>query len=474
MVEVDKRQIGAGVPGPVTKEIIARFHEYARNTGTPVDRLALRRARDRTARMTSAHRAILLYDTTLRDGMQREGLSVSVDEKVRIAVRHRRPGRARHRGRLPRLQPQGRGVLPQAGSARTWATRVVAAFGMTRGRGVSAAEDPQSARPGRLLGPGRLHRGQDLGPARAEGAAGGPRREPAHDRRVGGLPAGAGQAGLLRRRALLRRLRRPSRLRAGAACGRPPRRGPRPSCSATPTGPPCPCRWRRWWRGGGRAGRRRAGWASTPTTTPGCAVANSLVAVDEGADVVQGTINGYGERCGNADLCAIIPALKLKMGLRLHLRRATWPSSPTPPTSWPSSATSRPIRTSPTWGATPSPTRAACTWPAVERDSQHLRAHRPGAGGQRARTCWCRSCPGKGHHRASGPRSWAIRCERGAGAGRPGARAGQGEGARRLSLRGRRRLLRAAAAGRDGPRGGALPPGDLPHHRGEAGGRRRP
>jgi 2-isopropylmalate synthase len=30
---------------------------------------------------------------------------------------------------------------------------------------------------------------------------------------------------------------------------------------------------------------------------------------------VQGTINGYGERCGNADLCAIIPALKLKMGL---------------------------------------------------------------------------------------------------------------------------------------------------------------
>jgi 2-isopropylmalate synthase len=31
--------------------------------------------------------------------------------------------------------------------------------------------------------------------------------------------------------------------------------------------------------------------------------------------VVQGTINGYGERCGNADLCAIIPALKLKMGL---------------------------------------------------------------------------------------------------------------------------------------------------------------
>jgi branched-chain amino acid aminotransferase len=36
VVEVDKRPIGAGVPGPVTKEIIARFHEYALNTGTPV------------------------------------------------------------------------------------------------------------------------------------------------------------------------------------------------------------------------------------------------------------------------------------------------------------------------------------------------------------------------------------------------------------------------------------------------------
>jgi 2-isopropylmalate synthase len=44
-----------------------------------------------------------------------------------------------------------------------------------------------------------------------------------------------------------------------------------------------------------------------------CAVANSLVAVDQGIVQVQGTINGFGERCGNANLCSIIPALKLKM-----------------------------------------------------------------------------------------------------------------------------------------------------------------
>jgi len=47
----------------------------------------------------------------------------------------------------------------------------------------------------------------------------------------------------------------------------------------------------------------------------GMAVANSIVAVEEGAAQVDGTINGYGERCGNADLCVVIPAIKLKLGI---------------------------------------------------------------------------------------------------------------------------------------------------------------
>ncbi|MDH5605627.1 MAG: citramalate synthase [Anaerolineae bacterium] len=46
-----------------------------------------------------------------------------------------------------------------------------------------------------------------------------------------------------------------------------------------------------------------------------CAVANTLAAVAGGAGHVQGTINGYGERCGNANLCSILPNLELKMGL---------------------------------------------------------------------------------------------------------------------------------------------------------------
>src|ERR1041385_147114 len=57
------------------------------------------------------------------------------------------------------------------------------------------------------------------------------------------------------------------------------------------------------------------------------AVANALVAVNAGATHIQGTINGYGERCGNANLCSIIPNFELKMNCRClpdgHLRMLT-------------------------------------------------------------------------------------------------------------------------------------------------------
>jgi 2-isopropylmalate synthase len=46
------------------------------------------------------------------------------------------------------------------------------------------------------------------------------------------------------------------------------------------------------------------------------AVANSLAAVQAGAVQVQGTVNGYGERCGNANLCSVIPNLQMKLGKR--------------------------------------------------------------------------------------------------------------------------------------------------------------
>jgi 2-isopropylmalate synthase len=56
----------------------------------------------------------------------------------------------------------------------------------------------------------------------------------------------------------------------------------------------------------------------------GCAVANSLAAVRMGASQVQGCVNGYGERTGNADLTAVVPDLSLKMGVRT-IERARLP-----------------------------------------------------------------------------------------------------------------------------------------------------
>ena len=59
----------------------------------------------------------------------------------------------------------------------------------------------------------------------------------------------------------------------------------------------------------------------------GCAVANSLAAVAAGATHIQGTINGYGERTGNADLLTVVSNLQIKQGLDLlpesRLREAT-------------------------------------------------------------------------------------------------------------------------------------------------------
>lgn len=56
------------------------------------------------------------------------------------------------------------------------------------------------------------------------------------------------------------------------------------------------------------------GWGIHTHNDSGTAVANALAAVQAGVRMVQGTINGYGERCGNADLCTLIPNLQLKLG----------------------------------------------------------------------------------------------------------------------------------------------------------------
>ena len=60
----------------------------------------------------------------------------------------------------------------------------------------------------------------------------------------------------------------------------------------------------------------------------GCAVANSLAAVRAGAVQVQGCVNGYGERTGNANLCTLIPDLQLKMEMPVVSDGAAPPADP--------------------------------------------------------------------------------------------------------------------------------------------------
>ena len=99
----------------------------------------------------------------------------------------------------------------------------------------------------------------------------------------------------------------------------------------------------------------------------GCAVANTLAAVEAGASHVQGTINGYGERTGNADLIAVVANLELKLD-REVLPRGCCATPPGSRTRSPRSPTSRLRSGSRTSAPRRSRTRPACT-PARSRST---------------------------------------------------------------------------------------------------------
>ena len=132
---------------------------------------------------------IQLYDATLRDGMQGEGMSLSAEEKLRVAHRLDELGIELIEAGFPASNPKERELFELLAGER-FAHAQIAAFGMTRRRGV-----PRRARTRRcgLLAEIRragLHaRRQDLDAAPREGRQGRPRREPADDRRVDRVPA---------------------------------------------------------------------------------------------------------------------------------------------------------------------------------------------------------------------------------------------------------------------------------------------
>src|SRR3954468_22727161 len=85
--------------------------------------------------------SVLLYDTTLRDGMQGEGMSLSADEKVRVA--HALDGLGVHliEAGFAASNPKEEGVFGLLAN-ESFELAEIAAFGMTRRRDTSAAEDP--------------------------------------------------------------------------------------------------------------------------------------------------------------------------------------------------------------------------------------------------------------------------------------------------------------------------------------------
>jgi 2-isopropylmalate synthase len=254
-----------------------------------------------------------LYDTTLRDGTQREGLSLSVEDKLRIARRLDTFGVDYIEGGWPGSNPKDaeffRRIRDVDAAPRT---ARVAAFGSTRRAGVSCeadanvralldADTPVVTLVGksstwhveRVLGTTRAENLRMIGDTVAFFAALG--KEVVYDAEhfFDGWRHDAEYALETARAAA----------EAGASCV--------VLCDTN---------------GGSLPGtvtdavRATRGAIETPLGIHphddcGLALANALAALDAGCAHVQGTINGYGERCGNLDLVRLVATLQLKLGV---------------------------------------------------------------------------------------------------------------------------------------------------------------
>ena len=258
--------------------------------------------------------SVQLYDATLRDGMQGHGLSLSAHEKVRVARKLDELGIHLIEAGFPASNPKEQELFELLASER-FETAEIAAFGMTRRRDVAAADDPALGVLASCFAPvctlvGKtwaLHLEKVVRVGRDENLAmiaesvdflrgagkrvvydaehffDGWRDDPGYalscleaagtsaetvvlcDTNGSSLPSQVGEA----TRAVVAALG--ERVRLGIHCH----------------------------------------------NDAGCGVANTLAAVEAGARQVQGTMNGVGERTGNANLVSIIANLQLKMGYRV-------------------------------------------------------------------------------------------------------------------------------------------------------------
>ena len=302
-----------------------------------------------------------VYDTTLRDGAQQEGLTLSVLDKLAHRAAPRRP-RASASSRAAGRAPSPRTPSSSGGPARSSSSSTRQLDGLRRhppGRG-RRGRRPAGARRCATAAPAVVTLVAKCDDRHVELALRTTLEENlAMVRDTVVPPARRGPAGVPRRRALLRRLPRRPRLRPrGAPDGGRGRRRRRRAVRHQRRHAAGLGRRRRARRAGERPARRSGIHCHNDT---GCAVANSLAAVDAGAIHVQGTLNGYGERTGNADLVTVVANLELKLGRPVlpsgSLREATRIAHAVSGDH--QRAAVRPgSRTS---GRAPSPTRRACT-----------------------------------------------------------------------------------------------------------------
>jgi 2-isopropylmalate synthase len=268
---------------------------------------------------------VTVYDTTLRDGMQGEGMSLSADEKVRVAHALDDLGVHLIEAGFPSSNPKEEALF-QLLADETFANSEIAAFGMTRRRNSKAEDDPAL----RLLADSFAPVCTLVGKTWSLHLEKVTQVEPEENLRM--IADSVGWLVAQEKRVIydaehffdafrddpayaIRCLR--SAAEAGAEnvtlCDTNGSSLPSQVADAT-----------------ARVVAELGDTVQVGIHThedAGCGVANSLVAIDAGARLVQGTMNGFGERCGNANLISILPALDLKMGYesigRERLQRLT-------------------------------------------------------------------------------------------------------------------------------------------------------
>jgi 2-isopropylmalate synthase len=258
--------------------------------------------------------AFHVYDTTLRDGSQREGLSLSVDDKLAVAAHLDDLGVGFIEGGWPGANPKDAAFFRRAAAGDLPLRHaVLAAFGATRKAGAVAADDPQvralvdaetpvvtivaKSHVGHVERALRTTLEENLAMVRDTVAF-----LRAEGRRVFLDAEHFFDGYLLERDYALSVVRTAYEAGADVVALCDTNGGMLPGRLADIVGELA------------NEGLRVGIHAHNDTA---CAVANSLAAVDAGATHVQGTANGYGERAGNADLFAVVAGLEVKLGRRV-------------------------------------------------------------------------------------------------------------------------------------------------------------